>query len=94
MRTTPLEYFASQLCVQFLLNFIEAAFSKECYALMRELKDDINPQNLAYLYDRICFFEGRPQRYGTQYDDSQMYPVEDAKAVGTLGAKNNILFIG
>lgn len=20
------------------------------------------------LHDRICFFEGRPQRYGTQYD--------------------------
>lgn len=31
-------------------------------------KGEINPQNYAYLYDRICMYEGRPQFYGTQFD--------------------------
>ena len=38
------------------------------------------------LHDRICFFEGRPQRYGTQYDwteDGVLAPwvIEDEAAV-------------
>jgi hypothetical protein len=40
----------------------------------------------AYLEDRICFFEGRPQRYGTQYDRDENgelnpHPVEDPAGV-------------
>lgn len=63
----------------------EASFMRHCYALMQNVLDDINPQNVAYLYDRICYFEGRPQRYGTQYYDEQhMYPVENKEAVNTL----------
>jgi CubicO group peptidase (beta-lactamase class C family) len=30
-------------------------------------RQEINPQNYACLYDRICLFEGRPQVYGTQF---------------------------
>jgi Family of unknown function (DUF6624) len=44
---------------------------------------------LAYLTDRIAFFEGRPQRYGTQFDyDEQgylvVYAVEDPERVDQL----------
>ena len=31
-------------------------------------KGEIEPAHPAYLEDRICFFERRPQRYGTQLD--------------------------
>ena len=38
--------------------------------LLREalVRGDIPAAQVAHLEDRICFFEGRPQRYGTQYD--------------------------
>jgi hypothetical protein len=38
--------------------------------LLREAleRGEIPAAQVAYLEDRICFFEGRPQRYGTQYD--------------------------
>ncbi len=29
---------------------------------------EVPAAEVALLHDRICFFEGRPQRYGTQYD--------------------------
>ncbi|HEY8364948.1 MAG TPA: DUF6624 domain-containing protein [Haloplasmataceae bacterium] len=29
---------------------------------------DIYPSEVAVLYDRICYFEMRPQKYGTQFD--------------------------
>jgi hypothetical protein len=32
------------------------------------VRGDVPPAEVAMLHDRICFFEGRPQRYGTQYD--------------------------
>ncbi|MBG6188051.1 hypothetical protein IWX80_002429 [Flavobacterium sp. CAN_S2] len=50
---------------------------KKCFALISEAGDEISSQNLAYLHDRICYFEGKPQRYGTQFDSRGMYPVED-----------------
>jgi len=39
--------------------------------------NDVNPQNLAYLHDRICYFEGRPQMFCTQFDSHSLLPVED-----------------
>jgi hypothetical protein len=41
---------------------------------------------VAYLEDRICFFEARPQVYGTQYDwdesgELNPHPVEDIAGV-------------
>ncbi|WP_343535386.1 DUF6624 domain-containing protein [Pedobacter sp.] len=50
---------------------------KKCYALLSEAPNEVNPQNLAYLHDRICYFEGRPQKFGTQFDNRGLYPVED-----------------
>jgi uncharacterized protein DUF6624 len=47
----------------------ELDFQKECFALMaRESSDEVCPQHLAYLEDRILVREGRPQRYGTQLE--------------------------
>jgi hypothetical protein len=31
-------------------------------------KGEAEPAHVAYLEDRICFYERRPQRYGTQFD--------------------------
>ena len=48
----------------------EPDFMYKCRAALREaLKTgDSTPQQLAYLEDRIHFFERRPQKYGTQFD--------------------------
>jgi hypothetical protein len=45
----------------------------------------------AYLCDRIAYFEGRPQRYGTQYDTGadgyvDVYRLEDPANVDQLRA--------
>lgn len=66
---------AAWLIVQHAIS--EPALIKRCYALLSAAGNDVSPQNLAYLYDRICYFEGRPQRYGTQFDGRGIYPVED-----------------
>jgi hypothetical protein len=76
---------AAWLIVQHAIG--EPAFMKRCYALLMESMEDINPQNAAYLYDRICYFEGRPQKYGTQYDDGGLYPVENKKETNALRQK-------
>jgi hypothetical protein len=73
---------AAWLIVQHAIG--EADFMRHCYELMEDSAEDVNPQNIAYLHDRICFFEARPQRYGTQYDDEGMYPVEDEKQLSNL----------
>lgn len=73
---------AAWLIVQHSIG--EAAFMKGCYQLMQLVKSDINPSNLAYLHDRICYFTGRPQRYGTQFDGDELYPVEDAIILNNL----------
>jgi len=65
---------AAWLIVQHAIS--EPALMKRCCQLIQKT-EDINPQNLAYLYDRICYFEGKPQKYGTQFDSRGLYPVED-----------------
>lgn len=47
---------------------------------------DIPAQRVAFLEDRICCFEGRPQRYGTQFDwdrngEMSPLPLQDAHRV-------------
>jgi hypothetical protein len=41
-----------------------------CLALLKAdvANHDADPAQVAHLEDRICFFERRPQRYGTQFD--------------------------
>lgn len=43
---------------------------KKCVELLKNVvqKNQADPKNLAYLTDRIAVFEGKPQRYGTQFD--------------------------
>jgi hypothetical protein len=49
-------------------------------------RGEVPAVEVAMLHDRICFFEGRPQRYGTQYDWNQAgelapWTVEDEAGV-------------
>ena len=63
-------------------------FMKESAALLKQAVDNnqANPTALAYLTDRIAVFEGKPQRYGTQFDwddNGQLSPnlVDDKEKV-------------
>ena len=60
-------------------------FQKTCLELMRGLPESqSNAQFTAYLHDRICTREGKPQRYGTQSrprasgEGWELFPLEDA----------------
>lgn len=75
---------AAWLIVQHAIS--EASFMRECYELIQHVAADVDPQNLAYLHDRICYFSGKPQRYGTQYEGSCLYLVEDAGALNSRRA--------
>ncbi|MCC9065775.1 DUF6624 domain-containing protein [Flavobacterium piscisymbiosum] len=66
---------AAWLIVQHAISL--PVFMKKCYTLIAEAADQVSPQNFAYLHDRICYFEGRPQKFGTQFDSRGMYPVEN-----------------
>lgn len=48
----------------------QPAFMRKCRKLLEnvDFENQVNPTNLAYLTDRIASFEGKPQRYGTQFD--------------------------
>lgn len=45
-------------------------FQRKCLQLLKQAaaRGEAEPVYVAYLEDRICFHEGRPQRYGTQFD--------------------------
>lgn len=66
---------AAWLIVQHAISM--PVFMKRCYTLLSETANEVSPQNFAYLHDRICYFEGRPQKFGTQFDSRGIYPVED-----------------
>ena len=66
---------AAWLIVQHAIS--EPTLMRKCYELLSNSDGEVNPQNLAYLHDRICYFEGRPQKYGTQFDNCGLYPVEN-----------------
>jgi hypothetical protein len=48
----------------------EPEFQRRALGLLREAlaRGEVSPAAPAYLQDRICYFEGRPQVYGTQFD--------------------------
>ena len=68
-------------------------FQKACLELLRALPEsESNAQYTAYLHDRICIREQRPQRYGTQSRprnnrESELFPLEDASTVNLERAK-------
>jgi len=59
---------AALIIVQHAISLPE--FQRNCLKIIKQAVDNQQekPQHYAYLYDRICFNERRPQRYGTQYD--------------------------
>ncbi|WP_080778897.1 DUF6624 domain-containing protein [Chryseobacterium phocaeense] len=70
----------------------EPEFMKWCCQLMIENSDDIKPSNIAYLHDRIQFFQGEPQRYGTQMmADGLPYPVENKNRLNAERRKVNLM---
>lgn len=55
------------------------SLQRRCLAILREAasQGEIEAAHVAYLEDRICFLERRPQLYGTQFDwdeNGQMSP--------------------
>jgi len=55
------------------------SLQRKCLPLLQQAiaGGEMEPAHAAYLEDRICFFERRPQRYGTQFDwdeNGQMSP--------------------
>lgn len=46
------------------------SLQRRCVSILRGAvaRGEMEPAHVAYLEDRICFFERRPQRYGTQFD--------------------------
>ncbi|WET50776.1 hypothetical protein PYS58_06495 [Chryseobacterium indologenes] len=63
----------------------EPAFMKLFFELMTENSWDINKKHWAYLNDRILYFQGKPQRFGTQLNaDGSIYPVMDPGRLNVL----------
>jgi hypothetical protein len=59
---------AAWLIVQHAIGWPD--FQRTCLSLLQDAvaRGELEPATIAYLEDRICFYERRPQRYGTQFD--------------------------
>lgn len=53
-------------------------FQRHCLALVEKAVEanDAFPRHVAYLTDRVLIKEGKRQRYGTQFNGSQPFPIE------------------
>lgn len=66
---------------------LDIEFQKSCYELMKsEPENEVSEIDIAYLYDRICVNEGRPQFFGTQFYDNEFgaygpRPIQDIETV-------------
>lgn len=63
-------------------------FTKKCLRLIENAiaENEADSYQAAFLHDRICFYENRPQRYGTQSDwnadgKMQIWTLEDEEKV-------------
>jgi hypothetical protein len=63
-------------------------FQRRCLELLREALTggEVSPAQPAFLEDRISYFEGRPQIYGTQFEPDEHgllrpYPIADPEQV-------------
>lgn len=58
---------------------LDLAFQKECLAKMEPLvaAGEVTAKDYAHLWDRVAVAEGRPQRWGTQFDGDEPAPIED-----------------
>jgi len=82
---------AAWLVAQHAISLPE--FSRKCLRLIERAAADNEAEHsqAAYLHDRICFFENRPQRYGTQSDWNEsglmeVWMLEDEEKVNELRA--------
>lgn len=82
---------ATWLIVQHAISLPD--FQRKCLPLFQDAcaKGEFPAAYVAYLEDRIRFFEARPQRYGTHYDwndEGQLVPyiIEDVDTVDALRA--------
>ena len=72
-------------------------FQKKCLPLLEAAVrvGEASASNLAYLTDRVLIAEGKPQRYGTQFQTvggkSAPFPIEDAENVD---ARRNAVGLG
>lgn len=69
---------------------LDVAFQKQCLALMEPLveRGEVAGAEFAYLYDRVAVAEKRPQRFGTQFDETrEPRPIEDPEHVDERRAK-------
>ncbi len=83
---------AAWLIVQHAISLPE--FSRRCLKLIEKAaaENEAEPYQLAYLHDRISFFENRPQRYGTSSDWNedgvmQVWVLEDEEKVNEYRAE-------
>ncbi|MBA5793431.1 hypothetical protein H1R17_09990 [Flavobacterium sp. xlx-214] len=80
---------AAWLIIQHAIS--EPIFMENSYKLMLENQTDINLKNIAFLYDRIQFFKGKPQKFGTQLNsDGTIYPVESKENLNNEREKYNL----
>ncbi|HSX29535.1 MAG TPA: DUF6624 domain-containing protein [Candidatus Saccharimonadales bacterium] len=75
---------ASQAAWLIVHHAHDVEFQKRCLALMHNLPDgEIDKANIAFLEDRILINEGKPQKYGTQFEETGLsfgpYPIEDER---------------
>lgn len=59
-------YDAAWLIIQHAISL--PVFMRSCLTLMKKEKKNVNPVHIAYLEDKINFFEKKLQHYGTQFD--------------------------
>jgi hypothetical protein len=59
---------AAMIIIQHAISLPD--FQKQCLQYLKEVIDngEDEKRNYAFLYDRICFNERQPQKFGTQYD--------------------------
>ncbi|WP_333862742.1 DUF6624 domain-containing protein [Sphingobacterium sp.] len=80
---------AAWLIVQHSIS--DPDFMKSCYQLMFQNQTDINLKQLAFLFDRIQFFQGKPQKFGTQLNsDGTIYPVINKNEINDLRNMYNL----
>jgi hypothetical protein len=76
------------LLVQHATN--DLPFMKSYLDEMQKYKDDVDPKNIAYLFDRVAIMGGEKQRFGTQLllnkknNKYEVRPLEDPDNVDSL----------
>ncbi|MGI8639418.1 MAG: DUF6624 domain-containing protein [Pyrinomonadaceae bacterium] len=83
---------AAWLIVQHAISLPD--FQRKCLKLIEKAvaENEAEPFQAAYLHDRICFFENRPQKYGTQSDwnetgKMEVWELEDKEKVNEYRAE-------